>query len=272
MSVGAATTIDPAKTLDQAIAALNAPDAALPLEDVDRALKLAPNDARLWHIKGLMHREQERRELAIPALRRAVELAPQEPLIAHGYARTLWEAGLPSVEAFGRALRLAPQSEQVVQGLVTALLVERRFEDAIAGLESVLVRNPLWAGGHTLLAKIRWTEGDREDFTRSFDETLARHPAAMDLWREQIISLIYAEQWDEVLDRIERGRKAVGDQPVFAINEAVVQAELGNTQRADELFAPFADLDDSTVQLRRVRHLLRSGRPEEAAPVVESEL
>src|SRR5262245_28061156 len=90
-------TVDPGRVLEQAIAALNTPGSALPLADVDRALKVAPHDPRLWHIKGLIHRENEQRELAIPAIQRALQLAPNEPIIAHAYARTLLEAGVPCV-------------------------------------------------------------------------------------------------------------------------------------------------------------------------------
>jgi len=48
--------VDPAKVLDRAIAALNTPGGPLPLDDVERALKVAPRDPRLWHIKGLIYR------------------------------------------------------------------------------------------------------------------------------------------------------------------------------------------------------------------------
>src|ERR671927_799846 len=99
-------SIDPARVLDEAIAALNRRDPDLPLDDVERALRQAPHDYRLWHIKGLIHREQEHRELAIPALRRAIEIAPNEPLVAHGFARTLLEAATPTAQAFGRAFNL----------------------------------------------------------------------------------------------------------------------------------------------------------------------
>jgi len=108
-------TVDAAQALDLAIEALNRGDRELPLAEVDSALRIAPHDYRLWHIKGLMHREQDQRELAIPALQRAVDLAPTEPLVAHGYARTLLEAGLPSVEAFARAMKLAPTNVEVVK-------------------------------------------------------------------------------------------------------------------------------------------------------------
>src|SRR4051794_19145765 len=121
MTLAAGIAVDPSRVLERAIDALNTADSELPLEDIDRALGAAPRDFRLWHVKGLIHREQEQRELAIPALRSAVELAPSEPLVAHGYARVLFEAGLASVEPFARALKLAPGNPDVVKGLAAAL-------------------------------------------------------------------------------------------------------------------------------------------------------
>src|SRR3982751_1910592 len=136
-----ASTVDPARVLDLAIEALRTPGARLPLEDVDCALKISPHDPRLWHVKGLILRDQDRRELALPALRRAAELAPSEPLIAHGYARTLLEAGLPSVEQFGWAIKLGPNNPEIVKGLVSALMAEGRSEEAIEGLDLALRRS-----------------------------------------------------------------------------------------------------------------------------------
>jgi len=135
MTDARAQAIDPVQLFNNAVEALNRKDLELPLKELDRALQSVPNDYRLWHVKGLIHREQEQRELAIPALRRAAELAPGEALIAHGYARTLFEAGLPSVEPFTRALNLAPGNPDVVRGLAAALVAEDRIEDAISGLD-----------------------------------------------------------------------------------------------------------------------------------------
>jgi tetratricopeptide (TPR) repeat protein len=261
--------IDPTRTLDEAIAALKRHDPDLPLGDVDRALGQAPHDYRLWHIKGLIHREQEERELAIPALRRAVEIAPTEPLVAHGYARTLLEAGLPSVEPFARALKLDATNTNVLTGLASALVAENRIGDAIEGIETVLRRSPLWTEGHTLLAGLRWVNGEREGFTRSFDEALRAHPNSLDLRREQMIALLHAEHFDDVLKRVEQGRAMFGPHPLFTAHEAVVRSETGDTEAADALFDQLAEAGDANFDLRIVRHLLRSGRADQALPVLD---
>jgi tetratricopeptide (TPR) repeat protein len=270
VTVGVKKTLDAARVLEDAIAALNRPGADLPFEDVDAALNIAPHDPRLWHVKGLMHREREQRELAIPALKRAAELAPAEPLIIHGYARSLLEAGVPSVDSFARAMKLAPTNPDVVTGMVSALLAERRVADAVAGMELALQRSPHWVQGHVLLSGLRWAEGERSTFTRSFDEALAQYPQSLDLWREEINALVHAEQWDEALERIAKGRAIIGDNVVFGVTEAIIHAERGDTELADSLFAPYVDVEAGPLQVRRVRHLLRSGRPEQANQLIES--
>jgi tetratricopeptide (TPR) repeat protein len=261
--------VDPSRVLDAAIKALNTPGATLPLADVDRALKVAPGDPRLWHVKGLIHRLQERRELAIPALRRAADLAPAEPLIVHGLAKTSLEAGLPSVELFARAMKVCPNNSDVVRGLVAALLAEGRAEEAIAGLEGALRRSPLWTEGHGLLASMRWAEGEREGFTRNFDEALAEHPNSMELRREQLVSLVEARHFDDAMARIEDGRRRFGDHLLFTSHEAAIRSESGDLDAADRLFAELAALDFANIEMWHVRHLLRSGRAAEASALMD---
>lgn len=261
--------IDPAGVFSRAIDALNKKADRLPLAEVDEALKAVPDDYRLWQVKGLIHRELDQRELAIPALRRASELAPDDPLIAHGYARTLLEAGLPSVEPFARAMKLAPGDAGVVRGLAAALVAENRVEDAIAGVETVLRRSPLWVEGHKLLAELRWASGDRDSFTRSFDEALRTRPDSLDLRAGQLAVLDNAELFDEVLDRAEQYRRVIGRHSILSTFEAIARSETGDIEAADSLYAEIEPIDDANTAIHFIRHLLRTGRANEAIPVID---
>ena len=262
-------TVDPSAVLRDAIAALDTPGAEAMLPAVEQALRQVPNDFRLWHVHGLILRKLDRREEAIMSLRKAHKLGPHEPKIAHGLARTLLEAGLPSLEAYGEALRLSPGDPDVILGLTSALVAEGRTADAVAGLERIMDRSPLWVDGHALISRLRWTLGEREGFARSFDQAIARHQGELGLRREHIRTLTHAEHFDEVLKVIAEGRAALGDQPLFAANEAIVHAELGHTEKADILFDRLLEFDDSSVAVRQARHFLRSGRPERAAAIIE---
>jgi len=263
------TRADPQAMLGQALAALDTPGAEAMLPLIEQTLRAAPADFRLWHIHGLIHRQYDRRELAIPSLERAARLAPNVPIIAHALARTLFEGGLNSVEAYGRALELAPGDPTIITGMTSAFFAEGRTDDAIGGLDQILGRSPLWVEGHRLISDLRWMNGEREGFARSFNAALKLHPTHYGLRREQILVLTHAEHWQTLLAVIADGRKAMGDQPMFAANEAVCHSELGDIDRADALFQAFEAPDDAPVQLRRVRHFLRSGRAERALLLID---
>jgi tetratricopeptide (TPR) repeat protein len=238
------------------------------LPKIERALPRS-KDYRLWHIHGLILRQLDRREDALASLRRAVELNRAALKPAQALAQTLYEAGLPSIDAYGHALRLAPGDPEIVSGLAQAFMAAGEVHTAIRGLEKIVARSPLWTGGHLLLSQLRWMEGERQGFTRSFEEALRQYPHSEELRSEQISALIHAEQWDETLRAIAEGRTAMGDQLLFDINEAVVTAESGRIDEADRLFARIEDLQFPTLQVRRVRHYLRANRPERAAEVLE---
>ena len=61
-----------------------------------------------------------------------------------------------------------------------------------------------------------------------------------------------------------------GDDPMFDGHEAAIHSEMGETRpRSADLFERLADLPDPNVQLRRVRNLLRLGRPAEASALID---
>lgn len=254
---------------DEAFAAYEAGERESLLPRLESAIRGSGNDPRLWHLRGLILRELERHAEALVSLRKAAEMAPGSARIAHALARTLLEAGEPSVDAFGRAVQIAPTDQEVIAGLASAFIADGQPQAALKGLEKIVRRSPHWVGGHVLLSRLRWMEGERDRFTESFEEALQQLPDNLDLRREQIIALTHAERYEEVLKAIERGRAAIGDQPVFAANEAIARAELGEIDTAESLFVPFVGLDDPTVQVRRVRMYLRSARPDTAAAILE---
>ena len=254
---------------DDALAAYQAGERETLLPRLEQAVLAGTGDPRLWHLHGLVLRELDRREEALPSLRTAAQMAPGSARIAHALARTLFEAGLPSVDAFGRALRLAPADHEVVMGLTAAFVAEGEPETAIAGLAKILKRSPHWVQGHALLSRLRWAQGEREQFVSNMEEALAVDPLNLDLRRELIVSLMHADRFEEALRAVAAGRAAMGDQLLFAVNEAIAYAEMGEVDQAERLFAPFVDLPDPTVQVRRVRMYLRSDRPADAAEILE---
>ena len=227
------TTLSEDELFDRASEALASGDPEKGLAMLAPAMERGTGNSGLWHLHGLILRQMERHDEALRSLRRASEVAPGSAKIAHALARTLFEAGLPSLEAYGRAVRLAPADTEVLAGMTSACAAEGEAAGAIDGLDQVLTRSPQWVEGHILLAKLRWAQGERDQFARSFEAAVAAQPQNLLLWREWLIAQMHAEQWDEARRIIALGRAAVGDTVIFSVNEAIIAAETGDCDLAE---------------------------------------
>lgn len=269
----AISRVDPADSTSAFNAALRALNEGLEEEGLkllEGARRSAPGEARLWQVAGLLHRQLDDMASAIAMLKEAARLAPRDPLIAHTLARAHLEGGLPSVHLFQTARRLAPNDTEILLGLVAAVEDQVGPVAAIETLELIVAVNPTWVPGLELLMRLRWQCGDREGFTADYERAFAASPRDIGLWRSLILTLTQADRYELALELVLRGREQVGPHVIFDANEAVCRSELGQFEAAEPIFARLAALDDATVSLRHVRHLLRTDRPREAAELAES--
>lgn len=242
-------------------------EAALPL--VRPVAEANPRHPLLWQVLALLHRAVDELAPAVEAYRRAAALAPADVKIAHGLARAALEAGLPAADLYRAALRLAPRDDHILLGLAAALHAEEGPEAALATLERAVRDRPEWVPGHAQIARLRWAGGAPERATETLEQALTQRPRDLDLWRELIATLLHAERYEEALGAVARGREACGAHATFTASEAVCRDELRDFAEASRLFASLSTLGDPTVTVRHVRHLLRSGRPAEAAALGE---
>ena len=264
---------DPSDTVSAYNAGLQALHAGLEEEGfklLNAARRAAPSDAGLWLVSGLLHRNLDEMGAAMLMLTQAARLAPGDPVIAHALARVHLEAGLPSIRHFQAAHRLAPADPEVLLGLTAAIEEEAGPGAAIETLERLVGANPTWTAGLERLLRLRWQCGDSERFTADYERALRAEPRNIALWRSLILALIPSENYERVLELVLRGRREAGPHLVFDANEAVCRAELGQAEEAERLFARLAGVDDPIMRVRHVRHLLRAGRPAEAAALAES--
>jgi len=157
----------------------------------------------------------------------------------------------------------------VLLGIANARHAAGDLAGAIAHLDALLAHHPGWLPGHHLAAHLRWLSGDRGDFTVSIERALSTAPREQALWHALILLLLQAQAHERVLDAVRRGRLSIGPQLLFDANEAAAAAELGDSVTADRLFAAVGEIDDIVFAVRHVRHLLRSGRIEQAAALAE---
>ena len=250
-------------------AALQAGAFADALAPVQQALRVHGDNARLWHLLGLLHRSLDDLEPSVKAFAKAAQLAPADHMIAYAQACVRYEAGLPAVDQFERAHRLSPPDQSVLLQYTAALVAAGQSESAIKTLDDELQRDPHWLRGHAALARFRWAYGDQENFTASFERALLGLSGDVALWRAYIEALLAAELYDRALTIIDRARAAAGPHATFDAAEAISRSELGQVAAAEKLFNQVAHLHDVSLIVQRLRFLLRTGRPDEAVRLGE---
>jgi uncharacterized protein (TIGR02466 family) len=244
-------------------------EGALPLV---RAEAEQTSDARLWQWVGLLERALDEHAHALASFDKAARLAPADASVAHGRARVALEAGMPAVDLFRTAIRLAPTDGEVLLGYAAAMFASGFGDQAEAMLDLALSRSPLWLQGHGQLAQLRATLGKRELAIQSVERALQVHPAHEPLWTTLFGILLQAQQFPELDEAIERARRASLSEQTLALYESIAAAELSQTSRADNLFAKLRDDLRASVEIWRIRHLLRSGRISEAIAAIDAEL
>jgi cytochrome c-type biogenesis protein CcmH/NrfG len=258
--------------LEAGATALEAGAQAEALGPVRRALESHPANGRLWQLLGLIERDLQDFAASVEAFSKASALIPDDAMIANGLACVAHEGGLPAAELFERAIELDPANRSLWLRLVAAWIEQGETGAVTGALEEELVADPSWIEGHKALAKLRWETGDREAFTRSFEQAVRTTPRNPALWLAFVETLSHDKLHEQALGVIDRAKAALGPLPEFEAAEAIARTELGQLETAAPVFGRVAHLGDLSTLVSYLRFLIRSGRPDEAAAVAESNL
>jgi tetratricopeptide (TPR) repeat protein len=244
-------------------------EAALPLL---RGAAERRQSARLWQWTGLLERSLDQHEQALASFERAAALAPTDQSIAHGRARVALEAGLPAAKLFETALRVSAGGGDVLLGYVASLVADGRTEIAESTLDSALARSPLWIDGHMQLAQLRSFLGKKGQATASLERSLRLHPGQEQLWSALFRLHLQMEQFAALDEAVARARRHSQPEPILLRHEAIAAAEQGDTGRADRLFTAMSADTRQSIEVWRIRHLLRTGRLAEACAAIDAAL
>lgn len=155
------------------LSAHQAGDLALALSHYDQALRLAPNDAGLLGLKGMVLHQQGKNDQAKRLLDRALQINPSDPRLhnyqgqilgalgklamaqfefsealrlAPKYMEAWYNAGkamlarrytIEAIEMLNHALALSEGDEQILLALAEAYFLERRFNDAASCIKKI---------------------------------------------------------------------------------------------------------------------------------------
>ena len=139
--------------LHASLAADKLRDTPLAQAELEKATKLAPKDARAWKALAQIYIDQGDMNAAIPALKKAALLTPQDAVVVAslGYVYGQTDASKQAALEFNKALQLsknAPKDAALVQMLYGRFLLDSgQVKESVALFDASLKFDPHYASG-----------------------------------------------------------------------------------------------------------------------------
>ncbi len=251
--------------IDRALALARSNRHSEGVRDLKMIAKLNGGALRAWSNLAILLREDQQYDEAEAAARHILSRDPAHPRAHHIIAQCAYEQGKPASKLFVDGRKKAPDDLRLVGGQAAALIQEGSSDEALDLLDQTLVNSPEWAHGHNILADYRWQFEGQDDFARSFDAALKEDPKQTALWSDLITLKAGALGHEAALTVIDQGRSRHGDDPLFDLLEANSRSELGEFEKAGELFDSCNLESSSAAMLYYVRHLAKAKQFDQCA-------
>jgi Tfp pilus assembly protein PilF len=234
-----------------------------------KAVRLAPTNSKAWLALGLTLKELGETKAAADALDQALVLQPENSQALHARALLEAEIGGVALPFYERARSSAPDDPEIRLGYAAARHECGDSAGAVAELEQLVREQPEWLKGHAALAQLKWQLGDIDHFVESFETALSHNRSNASLWISYLSTLSRAGLHACSLKHIEDAYNAVGRVEALLAVEANAATESWDLARADRAFAKLDVQHSPAIAVAKVRHLLRSKRPDEAGLLCE---
>ena len=239
------------------------------IEPLQAHLRRYGGDARAWHWLAMACRGLDRREEALAALDRAINLAAESGEIAKAAAHVRLEAGLPAAPSFLRAISLTPRDPELRLGLASARYAEGDGERALDELNAMLASNHGWYRGHRQYAQLASMMGRAEHSLDTLDRTIAAFPNAVEPYFHAADLLLEADRPADARIYVDRAIAQLGNIGVLPLLDATIEDELQHIERAAERFETLGPARETAHRVRRIRHLIRRGAIHQASLEIE---
>ena len=224
--------------------------------------RLAAGNARYWSVRGNAERTIGKKRESFASYERAWALDRSNPRAAEGRARLALESGLDARPYYRDAQSVAGGEPTVLLGLGQALEACGELAEARQIAEQLVARAPAWLPALEWLAQLRWSAGERGDFTGHYAAPAAKGPSP-ELYRSWCGLLAGVDQFEKAAEVAATAQRRLGESPEFALLEAIHAGEAGDDARAEAIFASLS-LQGPDRDVQEARHRLRTGDPARA--------
>jgi tetratricopeptide (TPR) repeat protein len=155
---------------------------------------------------------------AITNLRKAIELAPQDPGTRLNLGTALFMTGDAggALEQFETAARLAPQSPKAQYSIGVLMEAAGHDQDAIDRFSAAVKYDPGYVEAQMQLADALRRTGRLDDALSHYSEVIKTSPAISQARFGYAMALVRLQRYQEARDRLTEAVKTYPDQPGFA--------------------------------------------------------
>ena len=220
---------------------------------VDRALQVAPRQARLHNLKGQAHLRMNQDEAALASFGRAIEADPAFA-DAYGNRATLlceMDRAAEAIADFDHALRLRPNNPEDHCNRAGALADLGRLNEALAGFTQAIILMPAMGPAYFNRADVLRRLGRQQDSLRDYDKMIELYPEHPAAHSNRGLILKEMGRLDEARTAIEH---ALSLDPNFAearVNRANVALQQA---RFDDAKAEYTKVLESQPEFAEARH------------------
>ena len=144
----------------------------------EQLLEADPEQAEVWHLRGVTHAEQGSLEDAADCFRKASEIDTTKALYPYNLGLALKMLGRfdQAVDAYQMAIDRNPEFLEARNNLGTALIAQRRDLEAVDCFRDLVARFPESADSHFNLANTLQDVGQSDDAIEHFRRTIELKP------------------------------------------------------------------------------------------------
>jgi len=208
-----------------------------------------PEDPRPWTYLGFAYQSANRHQEAIVAVTRALEYAPDAPMLHYELGTSQLALGdLDGAEAsFRRMLELRPNVPEGHYGLGLVMVRRGQAESAVTALREAVRLRPHYLDALDELANLYAGMRRLDDAVAVYEQQLAWEPARLASWRMLGIGRTFQQRHAEALRTFERGLVVDPTDPGLAVGRAMSLHFNGRSDEAAEAARAARSLPEADV-------------------------
>jgi tetratricopeptide (TPR) repeat protein len=246
------------------------------LPDLNEALQLAPNDANVLRIRGIVFAGLEKYDEALADLNKAIELDPENAgtLEIKSLVLTQMKKYDEALAVLDQAQKLVPNSSEPWLRKRQIHLLQKKLDEALNDLNKAVALDPSNPDLFLLRSSLYLEKGDKEKALADAKEAVQLLPKNVTALRAYALILADMGKFDEALAQLDKARKLEPNNPVLPLHIGMIFIQQKQSAKAVDIYSEFLKdhPDDANLLYARGNAYLNLGLQAQAEADYEKTL